>query len=78
LGSICRAAQLAPSIVGTASDVRDLVAWHMKLWDDAEPPLLARGWRAEVVGRIIEDLLDGKLAIRISDPRNEEPLVFEP
>ena len=81
LGSICRAAELAPSIVGTASDVRDLVAYRLGLEDGnghTEPPLLGQGWRAEVVGRQIDDLLSGKLAIRIHDPRSDEPLVFEP
>ncbi|HEX3728155.1 MAG TPA: ribonuclease D, partial [Pirellulales bacterium] len=81
LGSICRAAQLAPSIVGTASDVRDLVAYRLGIADahDAQqPPLLGRGWRAEVVGRLIDDLLAGKLAVRVQDPRSDEPLAFYP
>ncbi len=79
LAGICRANQLAPSIVGTVSDVRELVAYRLGMLDaDGEPPLLGRGWRAEVVGRLIEDLLAGRLAIRIHDPLSPEPLVFEP
>jgi ribonuclease D len=81
LVSICRAAELAPSIVGTASDVRELVAYRLGLRDDnglAEPPPLACGWRAEIVGRMIDDLLGGRLAIRIGDPLADEPLVFDP
>jgi ribonuclease D len=79
LGTICRAAELAPSMVGTASDVRDLVAYRLgMLPQNAEPPLLGSGWRAEIVGRQIDDLLAGKLAIRIHDPRSDEPLKFEP
>jgi ribonuclease D len=80
LGSICRSAELAPSIVGTASDVRDLAAYRMGLTGGnghAEPPVLARGWRAEVVGRLIDDLLSGKVAVRVRDPHAEEPLTFE-
>lgn len=78
LGSICRSAELAPSIVGTASDVRELVAYRLGMSTNAgEPPLLGRGWRAEVVGRLIEDLLDGRVAIRIRDPHADEPLAFE-
>jgi ribonuclease D len=42
-----------------------------------EPPLLARGWRAQVVGRLIEDMLAGRMAIRVADPRASEPLAFE-
>jgi hypothetical protein len=30
------------------------------------------------VGRLIDDLLAGKVAIRIADPLAEEPLTFEP
>jgi ribonuclease D len=77
LGSICRSASVAPSLVGTAQDVRDLIAFHLCLADATEPtPLLARGWRKEVVGRVIEDLLSGRLAIKIEDPLAEEPLTF--
>jgi ribonuclease D len=43
-----------------------------------EPPQLARGWRADFVGRLFEDLLDARLSIRVGDPKSEHPLVFEP
>jgi ribonuclease D len=76
LTSICRSAQIAPSIVGTASDVRDLIAFRLGFGDD-EPPLLARGWRANIVGQLIDDLLSGQKSIRIADPNSDHPLVFE-
>lgn len=81
LTSICRSADVAPSIVGTASDVRDLAAYRLGLTGGNgrhEPPSLGCGWRAEVVGRLIEDLLAGKVAVRIGDPRSDDPLSFEP
>jgi ribonuclease D len=80
LGSICRSAQVAPNLAGTAQDVRDLVAYRLNLGGFApgEKPLLATGWRAEVVGQVIDHLLSGDLAIRIADPLDHEPLVFEP
>jgi ribonuclease D len=80
LTSICRSARVATSIVGTAQDVRDLVSWRLaaeKGREDSEPPILARGWRAEVVGQLLDDLLAGKMSIRIRDPRSDEPLSFE-
>ncbi|HET6882708.1 MAG TPA: HRDC domain-containing protein [Pirellulales bacterium] len=78
LSSICRAAEVAPSLVGSANDVRDLVAYQLGEYDaDREPPLLAQGWRAEVVGHLLDDLLAGKVSIRIRDPRAEQPLAFE-
>jgi ribonuclease D len=77
LGSICRQRELAPGIVGTPTDVRELIAYRTGQ-GLKEPPLLARGWRAEIVGQVFDDLLAGKLAIRISDPNAEDPLVFQP
>jgi ribonuclease D len=79
LGSICRSAEVAPSLAGTAQDVRDLIAYRLQLGGFApgEVPLLARGWRAEVVGQVIDHLLAGDLAIRIGDPLADEPLEFE-
>jgi len=80
LGSICRRAQLAPNLVGTPGDIRELMAY--RTGEDSgrrqTVPRLARGWRAEVVGRLFDDLLAGKTAIRIQDPTSECPLVFEP
>ncbi len=80
LASVCRAQQVAPSLVGSVEDVRDLIAHHLA-GDKSPappPPALARGWRAEVVGRAIEDLIAGKMAIRVGDPASEQPLILEP
>ena len=40
-------------------------------------PKLASGWRAEFVGRLFDDLLSGKTAVRIGDPAAEHPLILE-
>ena len=79
LGSICRGAQVAPSLTGTAQDVRDLIAYRLNLggFEDGELPILAQGWRAEVVGTVIDHLLSGDLVLRITDPLADEPLAFE-
>ena len=54
LSSICRSANVATSLAGTATDVRDLIAYRLGFGDatDDEPPLLASGWRAELVGHL--------------------------
>jgi ribonuclease D len=79
LSSICRSRRIAPGLAGTVQDVRDLVEFRLKgeMPAEEEVPILARGWRAEVVGQTIDRLLSGHLAIRIQDPRAEEPLVLE-
>ena len=79
LGSICRKASVAASLVGTAQDVRDLIAYRLGLggFEEGELPALAAGWRAEVVGQVIDHLLAGDVYIRIADPLADEPLAFE-
>lgn len=79
LNSVCRAASVSVGLVGTVQDVRDLLAYHLKVdRADGRPPRLARGWRAEIVGKVLEDLLEGRTCIRISDPMSDDPLAFEP
>ncbi len=77
LGTVCRQAELSPGIVGTPTDVRELIAHRIGLWDQGEPPPLARGWRAEFIGPLFDDLLAGKASLRIADPLAEHPLVVE-
>jgi len=78
LTSICHSQDLATSIVGTAQDVRDLVAYRMGYHEESDgPPALAVGWRSKVVGATLDDLLFGRTAIRIHDPLHEKPLTFE-
>jgi len=79
LTSICRRARVAPALVGTVSDIRELVAYRLDPRSDGDqPPALTQGWRAEVVGRTLDDLLAGKTCIRIEDPRSPQPLTFIP
>lgn len=77
--SICRSANVAASLAATASDVRDLIAFRLGFGDASEshPPALAQGWRAELIGNLIDDLLAGRKSIRIEDPRSEHPLAFD-
>lgn len=77
LTSICRSQSIAPNMVGTVQDVRDLIAHHLKIKGADDSPKLSNGWRAEIVGQKIEQLLSGELSLRIEDPNSEAPLAFE-
>jgi len=49
-------------------------------WEsDGSPvlPKLARGWRAEFVGRLFDDLLAGNTVVRVGDADLEYPLLFD-
>jgi ribonuclease D len=75
----CRALKIAPALAGSVQDVRDLIAYRLGIQsDDQQRPLLAAGWRAEVIGPLVDDLLSGRLVVRITDPLSEDPLSFEP
>ena len=80
LGSVCNHAEVAASMVGTASDVRELVAHRLGYQREDEEdrlPILACGCGAELVGKLIEDLLDGKKSIRITNAKHADPLAFD-
>ena len=77
VAGVCRQMNLAPALVGTASDMRDLLAWKLGYGDSDRTPLLAAGWRAEVVGDLVDDLLAGRASLRIGDIRSHDPLIVE-
>jgi ribonuclease D len=77
VNSIARSAQVAPALVGSVQDVRELIAYHFG-YNKRDVPALAQGWRADLVGKVVDRLLDGELAIRITDPTSNQPLSFEP
>lgn len=74
---VCQRENIAASIVGTAQDIRELAAWHMKLTSSEPKPAMACGWRADIIGKLIEDMLDGSVAIRVEDPKSSSPLAIE-
>lgn len=78
LATRCQEMEVAPSLVGTQSAIRDWIAYRLGLGDSSEIPLLAQGWRAELVGSLLEDLLAGRLGLRILDPTAELPLETVP
>jgi len=79
LTTICRRAEVAASMVGTATDVRDLIARHFGFGAGGEDelPALLRGWRAELVGNLLDELLSGAKSIRIANALHDDPLAFD-
>ena len=77
LANRCAELEIAMSLVGTTEDLRHLVRWHVYKKDQGEPPALMRGWREDVCGDLLRDVLDGKVTIRVADPESDHPLKFE-
>lgn len=59
----CDAADLAPELVATRSDLERYV--ETLVTNDGVPQPLAEGWRAEVAGREIAELVAGKVALAV-------------
>ena len=74
---VCRQQSIAPGIVGTVQDVRDLLTYELGMAGSDGPPALAGGWRAEIIGNRFSQLLKGEAAIRIVDPRSDAPLSID-
>ena len=77
LNVLCRTEQISSSIVGTAQEVRDVAAMRLGILKLSEKPRLLTGWRAEIVGQLIDQVLDGRVAIRVDDPKSDHPLKME-
>ena len=77
LASMARSASISPQIVGTMQDVKELVAFQLGVNKSLQPKLLA-GWRWDLVGRALVDVLDGKLSLRVHDPLDEFPIAIDP
>ncbi len=76
LGVVCREQNIAPGLVGTTQDLRNLAAWRLGLVPNSKPPSLTTGWRAEIIGAEIERAMDGQIGLRIENPSAEQPLAI--
>ena len=54
--------------------------WSAGTWaaaSDSQPPALLQGWRGELCGPLLLDVLEGRLALRVVDPESEFPVAIE-
>lgn len=78
LANRCAEMNVAKPLVATNADLRQLVRWHVFQERSGPAPKLTRGWRAEVCGELLTNVLDGRVTLRVADPTSDHPLVFEP
>jgi ribonuclease D len=78
LARCCSAARVAVGLVGGASDLRDLIRWQVEGRPEDRRPSLARGWRWEVSGETLMDVLTGRRALRVVDPEADVPVALDP
>jgi ribonuclease D len=76
LTMLCHQNGVAVNVVATQSDVHDMIASRFGIQNSPTPLKLTHGWRATIVGRFMDDLLNGNIAICIDKRNPEEPLQF--
>jgi ribonuclease D len=76
MSCLCRRKHIAPSIVGTSDDLKELVSHKLTSHRGNDDPLpsLMRGWRSQIIGQTFDDLLSGKISLQIHNPNSEMPL----
>ena len=78
LAQCCAHHRIAGSLVANVADLKQLIRWHLDGRPPDHRPVLAQGWRAELFGRTLLDVLDGRVALRVADPRSDFPVALEP
>lgn len=76
IACISRQHKLSPAIVGNSDDVKDLLAYELSPRRGTPEPSLLKGWRGDIVGSSFKKILNGKLAIRVADVTEDQPLEF--
>jgi ribonuclease D len=77
LAQCCAQNQIASSMVATVADLKDLVRWHLDGRDESHAPVLLDGWRRTLCGELLLAVLEGRFALRVSDPMSEFPVALE-
>ncbi len=77
LANCCARNRVATGLVGTNGDLKDLVRWHSQGYPHESTPRLASGWRVDVCGESLLDVLAGRQTLRVIDPFGEVPVSLE-
>ena len=75
LGSICKRNQIAPLLVGSPNDIRELIAAELGTLPLSVSPRLATGWRNHLIGTVLFDLLHGRKTLQVNYNIPDEPLI---
>ncbi len=76
LAQRCAERSLSMTLVGTSADLNQLVSWHLAGEPANDMPRLLEGWRGEVCGSVLRDVLAGRISMRVADAFAEAPLEF--
>jgi ribonuclease D len=76
LGQLCARSRVAGSLVASVSDLKHLVRWYLDGRPESDRPALLKGWRNELCGELLLEVLEGRRTFRVVDPGSEFPVEF--
>jgi ribonuclease D len=77
LADLCTRRRLAPNLVASTQDVRNLVRDHLGLPVSEDDSPLQRGWRSQHILPDLLAVLEGRRSLRVADPQSDAPLAYE-
>lgn len=76
LSDLCEHRKLAPNLVCTQQDLKDLVRARLPGNRLPEDSPFADGWRATAIRAALEEVLDGRTSVRVANPQSADPLEY--
>jgi ribonuclease D len=77
LAQLCVQNKVAASLVANVSDLKHLIRWYLDGRPQHARPALLLGWRGELCGRLLLEVLDGRRTFRVVDPASDFPVALE-
>ena len=77
LAQLCVQNKVAASLVANVSDLKHLIRWYLDGRPQHARPALLEGWRGELCGHLLLEVLDGRRTFRVVDPASDFPVALE-
>jgi len=77
LSNRCAELDVSQSLVANNKDLTELVRHHRFKQTENGMPRILEGWRQEVCGQLLLDVMDGKIGFRVAEPGSDTPLEFK-
>lgn len=78
LAQCCAQNRIAGSLVANQADLKQMIRWHLDGRSPERRPVLLQGWRSELCGQTLLDVLGGRVALRVANPGSDFPVALEP
>ena len=78
LAQHCTQNRVSGSLLANVSDLRHLIRWYLDGRPGHDRPGLLEGWRGELCGELLLEVLEGRRTFRVIDPGSEFPIAVEP